>query len=155
MGVGGCLGSGAIQNHLVGFQLGTILTDQSHISKVWVIIKLKWEKMFLFSIWFFYLSSTTDWINRLVEATMVPLSVQAKTRPSALGMSDPGRTIDLWPETISLEPNSKESKKTKHLNRLTKGHLKKKRLKIKNQTWDDLWTLVIQKCLIKAWNRVQ
>ncbi len=34
MGVGGCLGSGAIQNHLVGFQLGTILTDQSHISKV-------------------------------------------------------------------------------------------------------------------------
>ena len=24
MGVGGCLGSGAIQNHLVGFQLGTI-----------------------------------------------------------------------------------------------------------------------------------
>ena len=75
MGVGGCLGSGAIQNHLVGFQLGTILTDQSHISKVWVIIKLKWEKMFLFSIWFFYLSSTTDWINRLVEARVVPLSV--------------------------------------------------------------------------------
>ena len=36
MGVGGCLGSGAIQDHLVGFQLMTILTGQSHISKFWV-----------------------------------------------------------------------------------------------------------------------
>ena len=37
MGVDGCLGSGAIQDHLVGFQLMTILTGQSHISKVFVL----------------------------------------------------------------------------------------------------------------------
>ena len=37
MGVDGCLGSGAIQDHLVGFHLMTIFTDQSHISKVIVL----------------------------------------------------------------------------------------------------------------------
>ena len=36
MGVGGCLGSGAIKDHLVGFQLMTIPTGQSHISKFWM-----------------------------------------------------------------------------------------------------------------------
>ena len=38
MGADGCLWSGAIQDHLVGFQLMTILTGQSHISKVLVIV---------------------------------------------------------------------------------------------------------------------
>ena len=63
MGVDGYLGSGAIQDHLVGFQLVTILTDQSHISKVWVIVLYQVEMgeivakfLFLFSIWFVYLS---------------------------------------------------------------------------------------------------
>ena len=38
MGVDSCLGTGAIQDHFVGFHLMTILTGQSHISKVWVIV---------------------------------------------------------------------------------------------------------------------
>ena len=38
MGADACLWSGAIQDHLVGFQLMTILTGQSHIIKVRVIV---------------------------------------------------------------------------------------------------------------------
>ena len=43
MGADACLWSGAIQDHLVGFQLMTILTGQSHISKVWVISKCTFD----------------------------------------------------------------------------------------------------------------
>ena len=37
MGVDGCLGTGATQDHFVGFHLMNILTGQSHISKVIVL----------------------------------------------------------------------------------------------------------------------
>ena len=37
MGADGCLLSGAIQDHLLGFQLMAILTGQSHISKVLIL----------------------------------------------------------------------------------------------------------------------
>ena len=38
MDADGCLLSGAFQDHLLGFQVMTILTGQSHISKVRVIV---------------------------------------------------------------------------------------------------------------------
>ena len=38
MDADGCLLSGAFQGHLLGFQVMTILTGQSHISKVRVIV---------------------------------------------------------------------------------------------------------------------
>ena len=38
MDADGCLLSGAFQDHLLGFQMMTILTGQSHISKVRVIV---------------------------------------------------------------------------------------------------------------------
>ena len=75
MGVDGCLMTGAIQDHFVGFRLMTILAGQSYISEVNIFCcDVKAEEQIINYLWLILLSTLRDFLL-LLQYSLSPLEI--------------------------------------------------------------------------------